>query len=76
MNGTAIYAIEMAWPESGETVIRSLDSSALAGKTIVGVTLLGQAAPVAWQLQSDGMHLKVPTQAPGKHAFAFKIQWK
>jgi alpha-L-fucosidase len=74
--GDAIYAIALAWPESGEAVIHSLDAGALAGKTIVGVRLLGQAAPIVWELQSDGLHLKLPVQAPGKHAFAFKIQWK
>jgi len=71
--GDAIYAIEMAWPESGEAVIHSLDAGALAGKTIVGVTLLGQAAPVQYQMGADGLHVKLPAQAPGKHAFAFKI---
>jgi alpha-L-fucosidase len=75
--GNVIYAIEMASPESGESLIHSLDTGALAGKTISSISVLGQTVPVGYQLQSDGLHLKMTAQAPtGKHALVYKIQLK
>jgi len=75
--GNVIYAIEMAPPESGESLIRSLDTGALAGKTISSISVLGQSVHVGYELQSDGLHLKMQAQAPkDKHVLVYKIQLK
>ena len=75
--GNVIYAIEMAPPETGESLVHSVDAGALAGKTVSSISVLGQTVSVGYQLQSDGLHLRIRAQTPtGKHALVYKIQLK
>jgi len=74
--GNALYAIEMAWPESGEAVIRTLNEAALSGQKIVAISLLGQGTALNYQVKADGLHIMVPAQNPGKYAYAFKIEFE
>src|SRR4029077_14822563 len=69
----ALYACELGWPSSGEAVIHSLTASQLDGQRIASVALLGSPSTLNFDAQADGLHLHVPTQAPGKYAFCFKI---
>ena len=71
--GDSLYAIELGWPDSGEAVIQSLTEAALSGRKITAVTLLGHPAPLHYDLKADGLHIQLPTQAPGKYAYSFKI---
>ncbi len=70
--GGALFAIEMAWPSSGEAIIHSLGTIP-GNQKIASVALLGTDADLAFQQQPDALHIKLPAQAPGKHAFAFRI---
>ncbi len=72
----ALYAIEMAWPESGEAVIQTLNDAALTGQKIVAISLLGQGTPLTYQLKPDGLHIQVPAQKAGSYAYAFKIEFE
>ncbi|MGB8473035.1 MAG: alpha-L-fucosidase [Candidatus Acidiferrum sp.] len=72
--GATLYAIELAWPSTGEAVIHSLDTSAGASK-VASVTLLGSAANLSFQQQPDGLHIQLPAQPPGKYAYAFRIEF-
>jgi alpha-L-fucosidase len=72
-NGS-LYLIEMAWPSDHEAVIRSLGSKMLGdSQKIQSIVLLGSDTNLQFQQQSDGLHIHLPPQAPGKYAFAFRI---
>jgi len=74
--GNSLYAIELAWPESGEAVIHSLNEAALSGQNIVAISLLGQRSPLTYQLKSDGLHIQLPPQKVGSYAYSFKIEFQ
>jgi alpha-L-fucosidase len=74
--GNALYAIELAWPQGEEAVIRSLNESALSGGKIVSIQLLGSDAPLTYKLQADGLHIQMPVQKNGTYSYAFKIQFE
>jgi alpha-L-fucosidase len=69
----AVYAIELGWPSTREAVIHSLGSTALGHQKVSSVALLGSSAKLEFQQQPDGLHLKLPAQAPGKYAYAFQV---
>ena len=73
--GDVLYAIELAWPSSGEAVIHSLGTT-LGAKKISSVALLGSDAKLEFHQQPDGLHIKVPAQAPGKFAYAFRVTFE
>ena len=73
--GNALYAIELGWPVSGEAVIHAL-GSAVGGRKIESVSLLGFDAKLQFQQQADGLHIHLPAQDPGKYAYAFRIQFE
>ena len=71
--GNTLYALELGWSSSGEAFIHALGSDALGGRKIKSVTLLGSDAELQFDQRPDGAHLSLPAQAPGKHAYAFRI---
>jgi alpha-L-fucosidase len=71
--GETMYAIELAWPTSGEAVIRALGSTALAAQKITAVSLVGYGSPVHYEQRADGLHIQVPAQTQGKYAYCFKV---
>jgi alpha-L-fucosidase len=71
--GNFLYAIELAWPESGEAVIHSLDPSGLGNSKITAVSLLGFAEALDYEQKSDGVHIHLPAHPLGKFAYAFKF---
>jgi len=71
--GDSVYAIELAWPTTGEAVIRALGSTDLAGQKITAVSLVGYGSAVHYEQRTDALHIQVPDQAPGKYAYCFKI---
>lgn len=70
--GAALYAIELGWPSSGEAVIHSLAASVGSSK-VASVVLLGSSATLSFHQEPDGLHIQLPTQAPGKYAYAFRV---
>jgi alpha-L-fucosidase len=71
--GDTLYAIEMAWPSGREAVIHSLATSPGSNQKVESVTLLGSGARLRFQQSSDGLHIQLPRQAPGKYAYAFRL---
>jgi len=71
--GNTIYAIELGWPSNGQTIIRSLGTGAKGLQKVTAIALLGSTQNLKFQQQSDGLHIQLPEQAPGKYAFAFHI---
>ena len=74
LKGSTLYAIELKWPSSGEAVIRSLASGQAA--EIGTVSLLGSKDKLRFEQKSDGLHIQLPAQAPGKYAYTFGIGMK
>ena len=73
--GNTLYAIELGWPAKGETVIHSLASGLAGEEKVASVELIGSDFKVVFQQQPDGLHLRVPEQAPGKYAYAYRIRF-
>src|SRR5271165_730350 len=73
--GKVLYAIELAWPVGGVAVIHSLGST-LGSREITSVALLGSESKLEFEQQADGLHMKLPAQAPGKYAYAFRVTFK
>lgn len=71
--GDAVYAIALAWPTRGEVLIESLGSTALSGKKIEKVSLVGSTVELEYSQQTEGLHIRVPAQAPGRYAYCFKV---
>jgi alpha-L-fucosidase len=65
-----LYAIALDWPET-ELVIESLTE--FESDKIRSVTLLGHRGELEWDMTTDGLTIKTPTQKPCEHAYSFKI---
>ena len=72
--GETLYAIEMGWPSGGEAVIKTL-LPVTGAKPIQSVALLGASGSLAFEQKADGLHIKLPSQAPGKYAYTYKIEF-
>jgi alpha-L-fucosidase len=72
-NGETLYAIEMAWPKEGEAVIHTLSSDIVGARKVNSVSLLGASAELTFTQRADGLHIKVPAEAPGKYAYVYRI---
>ncbi len=69
-NRGALYAIEMAWPDSGSVTIASIRPST----PIKAVRLLGSDAPVAFRQTEAGLVLTPPAGAPRQFAYVYRIE--
>lgn len=70
--GKTLYAIALGWPAEGQLVVHSLGTQ--SGVKVASVSLLGSDAAIHFTQNSDGLHLDgLPSEAPGKYAFAFKV---
>jgi alpha-L-fucosidase len=71
---STLYAIALAWPDSGSVTIKSLAAgSRLAFRRIRKVELLGSRARLQWTPDTAGLIVKLPGQRPCDYAFALKI---
>ena len=68
-----LYAIELGWPMGGEAVIHSLGSTAASTQKIGSVVLLGSDGKLRFEQKTDGLHIQLPTQSPGRYAYVFRI---
>jgi alpha-L-fucosidase len=68
-----LYACELGWPTSGEAVIHSLAGTQLDGRKAASVSLLGSTSPIPFDVQNDGMHIRLPARPSAKYAHCFKI---
>jgi len=72
--GDTLYAIALAWPETGRLTIRSLaPGSPLTQRKIKTVELLGSQATRKWTRNADGLTTELPAQKPCDFAFVVKI---
>ena len=72
--GDALYAIVLGWPESGETVIRSLSAGApYRSGAVQAVEMLGTDQPLVWSSEAEGLKVKLPAAKPCDHDFTLKL---
>jgi alpha-L-fucosidase len=72
----SLYATALAWPER-QLLIRSLASgSSIPAEKIARISLLGYPGHLDWRQDTGALTIQVPEQAPGEHAFVFKIELK
>jgi alpha-L-fucosidase len=69
----ALYACELGWPAGGEAVIHSFAEGQLDGRKVASVSLLGSPSPISFDVQNDGVHLRLPATPPGKSAYCYKL---
>jgi alpha-L-fucosidase len=70
--GNVLYAIGLDWPTNGEAVIHALASTA-GSEHVQSVTLLGSDAKLQFDQRPDGLHVRMPAQAPAKYAYALRV---
>jgi alpha-L-fucosidase len=68
----ALYAIGLAWPTTGEAVIRSL-AATVGSQSVRSVSLLGSDAKPKFQQRPDGLHVQLPAQPPAKYAYVLRL---
>jgi alpha-L-fucosidase len=68
--GSMVYAICLGEPAE-RADIRSFNA-----ESIETIQLLGVDAPLSWMQDAAGVHIQVPAEKPGKHAWTFKIALK
>lgn len=74
-NNDALYAIGLAWPASGEAVIRSL-ATAAGSPSVRSVSLLAGEANIAFQQLPDGLHVTLPANSANTYAYVLRITFK
>ncbi|MDR2087099.1 MAG: alpha-L-fucosidase [Dysgonamonadaceae bacterium] len=65
------YAIVLKWGE--ETVIKSLNSEAIADAKILNIQMLGSDEKIVWTQTGEGLKLSFPKSKPCNFAYSFKI---
>ena len=68
----AVYAICLARLQT-ETHIRAL-AAGDGAPSVRSVRLLGLDGELVWRQDEAGLHIVLPAELPGQHAFTFKIE--
>jgi alpha-L-fucosidase len=71
----SLYAIQMACPSGGGTVIRSLRSGVVGSREVRSVALLGFPPALSFSQKADGLHLQVPDNISCQYASAYRIDF-
>ena len=72
--GDDLYVIGLSWPANGEVLIRSL-AAAVGSEPVQSVSLLGSDAKVPFEQHPDGLHVKLPPEAPAKYAYVLRVSF-
>jgi alpha-L-fucosidase len=70
-----LFVIGLAWPTSGEAVVHSITTTA-GNKPIENVALVGGDGKLQFEQRADGLHIKLPGQAPAKFAYALRVTFQ
>lgn len=74
--GETLYAIVMDWPEGGTKKIHSFKKgNPYLKKDIKSIQLLGLEGDLNFKVKDDGLHIDLPNEKVGDHAFSFKINF-
>jgi alpha-L-fucosidase len=72
--GNVLYVIGLGWPGNGEAVIHSLAQN-VGGESVQSVALVGSEAKIQFEQRTDGLHVQLPAQAPGKYAYVLRVSF-
>jgi alpha-L-fucosidase len=72
----SLYAIQMACPSSGDTVIHSLRNGIVGSREVSSVSLLGFSSALPFSQKPDGLHILVPDTVSCKYASAYRIDFE
>jgi alpha-L-fucosidase len=72
--GDVLYAIGLAWPASGEAVIRSL-ATTVGSEAVQAVSLLGSDRKLQFEQRADGLHMQLPEQPPARYAYVLRVSF-
>jgi alpha-L-fucosidase len=64
----SLYAILMAPPKSRDLLLHTVTAKAASQ-----ITLLGVDKPLAWKQEGADLRIQLPSELPGKYAFALRI---
>jgi alpha-L-fucosidase len=70
--GEALYVIGLGWPANAQAVIHAL-AQATGSEHVQSVALLGSDAKLQFEQSGDGLHVRLPAQAPTKYAYALRV---
>jgi alpha-L-fucosidase len=73
--GDALYIIGLAWPASGEAVVRSL-ATIVGSKPVASVDLLGGDPSLHFEQRGDGLHVHLPARPPAKYAYVLRVKFE
>ena len=74
--GDTLYAIALAWPESGRLLVRSLARpGGQDERSVATVDLLGHEGRLQWEQTLEGLGVKLPAGTPGESALALRISF-
>ena len=73
--GEALYIIGLAWPASGEALVRSL-ATIVGSEPVASVDLLGGDPGLHFEQRGDGLHVHLPVQPPTKYAYALRVRFQ
>jgi alpha-L-fucosidase len=72
--GNVLYVIGLGWPGNREAVIHSLAHN-VGGESVQSVALVGSEAKIQFEQRTDGLHVQLPAQAPGKYAYVLRVSF-
>ncbi len=70
-NRKYLFAIALAWPESGQLLIHSLGQN--SGVAIKAVRMLGSNTKIHWSQRMEGLQIDLPQKPAGSYAYSFQI---
>ena len=72
IKGEALYVVGLGWPANAQAVIHAL-AQATGSEHVQSVALLGSDAKLQFEQSGDGLHVRLPAQAPTKYAYALRV---
>jgi alpha-L-fucosidase len=73
--GETLYVIGLGWPANGQAVIHAL-AQATGSEHVQTIALLGSDAKLQFEQNGDGLHVRLPAQAPAKYAYALRVTFE
>ena len=70
--GEALYVFGLGWPKNAQAVIHAL-AQETGSEHVQSVALLGSDAKLQFEQNGDGLHVRLPAQAPTKYAYALRV---
>ncbi|WP_243073873.1 alpha-L-fucosidase [Microbacterium sp. SS28] len=76
VTGSYLYASTVVWPETGSVVLTTLGRRhQVEPREIAEVRLLGEAEPLVWRRELDGLHVELGDRRTGAHGYALKVSF-